>query len=160
MGENDDPSQKDWLTQTLQTIAEERTGGTRKGLVFACHHPPFSNGGHGGSPQMLSDFDAACQQAGVMPDAVISGHAHNYQRHTRRIDGHPEIPLIVAGCGGHNDSSVQDATGQVVGDHSFDKSFKGFGYLTLTASPASLQIDFYALGQDAVPYDSATVPLS
>lgn len=160
IGENGDTAQKDWLTQSLQTIAQERAAGTRKALVFAVHHPPFSNGGHGGSPQMLSDFDAACQQAGVMPDAVISGHAHNYQRHTRRVGGNPEIPFIVAGCGGHNDSSVQDATGQVVGDHSFDKSYKGFGYLTVTASKAGLQIDFHALGQGTAPFDSVAVPLS
>lgn len=116
VGADGDSAQKDWLTQTLRTLSEERAAGTRKALVFACHHPPYSNGGHGGSPQMLSDLDDACQQAGVVPDAVISGHAHNYQRHTRTV-GDRSIPFLVAGCGGHNDSSVEAADGQVTGDH-------------------------------------------
>jgi Calcineurin-like phosphoesterase len=159
IGENGDTAQKDWLTKTLGTIADERKAGTRNALVLACHHPPYSNGGHGGSPQMLSDFDDACSQAGVQPDAVLSGHAHNYQRHTRTAGGQ-SIPFIVAGCGGHNDSSVDAASGQVDGDHSFDKSFKGFGYLLVTASPKTLQIDFHSLGETGDPFDSVTVDLS
>jgi hypothetical protein len=158
MGENGDASQKDWLTATLTRIAQQRTNGTRKALILAVHHPPYSNGGHGGSPQMLADLDDACHQAGLMPDAVLSGHAHNYQRHTRQI-GALEIPFLVAGCGGHNDASVDPASGQVDGDHTFDKSFKGFGYLLLAASPDKLQIDFYSLGETGQPFDSVTVSL-
>lgn len=159
IGADGDSAQKDWLTQTLRDLAEERKTGTRKALVFACHHPPYSNGGHGGSPQMLSDLDDAGNEAGVLPDVVISGHAHNYQRHTRTV-GDRSIPFIVAGCGGHNDSSVQAADGQVTGDHSFDKSFKGFGYLLAAASATTLQIDFHALGQTGEPFDSVTVSLT
>jgi hypothetical protein len=151
-------AQKDWLQKTLKRIAGDRKGGKRKALVFAVHHPPYSNGGHSGSPQMLADFDQACTQAGVMPDAVISGHAHNYQRHTRRVSG-KQIPFLVAGCGGHNDSSVDPADGQLVGDHSFDKSFKGFGYLTIAASQQRLQIDFRKLGTGR-PFDTTRVSLS
>lgn len=159
VGESGDAAQKVWLGATLKEIAQERASGTRKALIFAVHHPPYSNGGHGGSPQMLQDIDEACQAAGVVPDAVLSGHAHNYQRHTRRPNGGSEIPYIVAGCGGHNDSGVDQATGQVDGDHTFDKSFKGFGYLLVTASKTALQVDFYALGATPSPYDTVTVTL-
>ena len=145
IGENGDRSQKDWLQTTLTTIAAERQAGARKALLFAVHHPPYSNGGHSGSPDMLADLDAACAAASVQPDAVISGHAHNYQRHTRRVQG-KKVPFVVAGCGGHNDSRVDPADGQLSGDHSFDKSFKGFGYLTVTATPRRLKIDFHKLG--------------
>jgi hypothetical protein len=95
----------------------------------------------------------------VKPDAVLSGHAHNYQRHTRRPDANTQIPYIVAGCGGHNDSSVDQATGQADGDHTFDKSFQGFGYLLVQASTTALTIDFYAVGATPTPYDTVTVPL-
>jgi len=108
---------------------------------------------------MLADFDDACNQGGVFPDMVFSGHAHNYQRHTRTV-GSQSIPYIVAGCGGHNDSSVQAADGLQTGDHSFDKSFKGFGYLSVTAAPTTLQVDFYSLGATDAPFDSVTVNLS
>ncbi len=159
VGGNGDTAQKDWLDQTLATIAQERQGGgARKALVFAVHHPPYSNGGHSGSQEMLADFDAACAKAGVQPDAVLSGHAHNYQRHTRRTDG-KEIPFVVAGCGGHNDSHIDPADGTVDGDHSFDKSFKGFGYLIVSASQAQLEIDFINLGATE-PFDSAKVALA
>src|SRR5262249_25946481 len=36
------------------------------------------------------------------PDAVFSGHVHNYQRFTREINGR-QIPFIVAGAGGYAD---------------------------------------------------------
>ena len=160
IGKSGDAAQKEWLATTLEEIAGAREKGTRRALVFAVHHPPFSNGGHGGSSQMLGDVDDACQQARVMPDAVISGHAHNYQRHTRRVGANPAIPFIVAGCGGHNDSSVDEATGQVVGDHSFDKSFKGFGYLLVTASEKTLQIEFFTLEGGDRAFDSVTVDLA
>jgi hypothetical protein len=158
IGANGDQSQKTWLASTLATLAGERRHGQRKALIFATHHPPYSNGGHGGSEQMLADLDDACAQAGVQPDAVISGHEHNYQRHTRHRNGR-QIPFIVAGSGGHNDSHIDEATGQQTGDHSFDKSFKGFGYLLITASRATLQIDFQPLGETR-PFDSLDVPIS
>lgn len=157
IGASGDTQQKDWLAKTVAAIAAERQAGTRKALVFAVHHPPFSNGGHAGSAQMLADFDEACGAAGVQPDAVVSGHAHNYQRHTRHVDG-KDIPFVVAGCGGHNDSSVDPAAGEVIGDHSFDKSFKGFGYLRLRASASALTIEFVNLG-GTQPFDSVTVAL-
>jgi hypothetical protein len=34
-----------------------------------------------------------------VPDAVLSGHAHNYQRFTRTLDGR-QIPYLVVGAGG------------------------------------------------------------
>jgi hypothetical protein len=159
IGANGDTTQKAWLTRTLKALARERKKGQRKALIFAAHHPPYSNGGHSGSPQMLADLDQACQQADLQPDAVISGHAHNYQRHTRRL-GQQQIPFLVAGCGGHNDSDVAAADGHITDDHSFDKSFKGFGYITITASEQKLQIDFHNLGAAKQPFDSATVNLS
>lgn len=158
IGENGDSSQKDWLQATLTAIAAERNAGSRRALMFAVHHPPFSNGGHSGSPQMLTDLDAVCTQAGLQPDAVISAHAHNYQRHTRRVQD-KEIPFVVAGCGGHNDAGVDPAEGQIIGDRSFDKSFRGFGYLMISATQRRLQIQFIKLGARRA-FDAAIVRLA
>jgi hypothetical protein len=158
IGANSDQAQKRWLAKTLADIAKERNT-KRKALVFAVHHPPYSNGGHAGSPAMLSDFDETCSQAKIQPDAVLSGHAHNYQRHTRTVQGR-KIPFIVAGCGGHNDASVDPASGQTSGDHSYDFSFKGFGYLLISATPKELKIAFYQLGTTSKPFDSTTVKVA
>jgi hypothetical protein len=54
---------------------------------------------------MLRDIDTICQQVGVYPHAVLSGHSHNYQRFTRKIQfgqgANYQVPFVVCGCGGH-----------------------------------------------------------
>jgi predicted phosphodiesterase len=164
LGAGGDKSQKEWLAKALATIRQQRDAGTRKALLLAVHHPPYSNGGHSGSPAMLAEIDEACHHGGVMPDAVLSGHAHNYQRHTRRVsfDGRPmEIPFVVAGCGGHNDLSVDEAYGQVIGEHTFEKSLRGYGYLLVTVSPRLLTIDMWQVPSASnEPFDTVTVDLS
>jgi hypothetical protein len=133
--------QKDWLTKTLVTINKNRKNGVHKALVIAVHHPPFSNGGHSSSVDMLKDIDASCHKAGIMPDAVIAAHAHNYQRFTRYISfggRNMQIPFFVVGCGGRGTTGVKKATGVRTGDHSFDSSLVGYGYLTMTVTTNQL----------------------
>jgi len=128
------------------------------------HHPPFSQGGHAGSPQLLADLDQICQAAGVMPDAVLAGHSHNYQRHTRRLSfqGRPmEIPFVVAGCGGHADQRVDPASSQTIGDHTFDKSRRGYGYLLVTVTPQRLTLELWpSPSAGSLPFDRTTVDLA
>jgi predicted phosphodiesterase len=163
-GAGGDATQTKWLAQALGSVAADRKGGTRKALIVAVHHPPYSNGGHSGSPAVLAALDAAADAAGVMPDAVLSGHAHNYQRHTRRISfrGRPmEIPFVVAGCGGHNAAAVGQAYGQVIGDRTFDKSLHGYGYLLVTVTPQTLKVDMWEVPSTAnIPFDTVTVDLA
>ena len=98
-----------------------------------------------------------------MPDAVLSGHAHNYQRYTRRtnLTGEPvEVPYIVAGCGGHAAQSVPPATGKAQGDHTYDGARKGYGYLLLTITPTKLKIELFAVPPtSSLSADSVTVDL-
>jgi Calcineurin-like phosphoesterase len=91
--------QLDFLTSELQRLAPARKAGERA-VIIACHHPPASvDSKHGGSTGLADDIDTASRQAGFWPDAVLSGHAHLYQRFTRKVDGR-EIPYVVAGSGG------------------------------------------------------------
>jgi hypothetical protein len=86
---------------------------------------------------MLNDIDGVCQQAGVMPDMYLSGHAHSYQRYTREVTlagRQMEIPYVVVGTGGINDQAVKPATGAKTGDHTYVSSFKGYGYMLLDVS--------------------------
>lgn len=163
VGKSGDNSQVDWLNQTLATIAGQRQSETRKALIVAVHHPPFSSAGHAGSPDVLKHLDDACSSAKIMPDAVLSGHAHNYQRYTRRtsLTGEPvEVPYIVAGCGGHAEQSVPPATGKAQGDHTYDGARKGYGYLMLTITAAQLKIELFAVpSTSSASVDSVTVDL-
>src|SRR5258708_20500612 len=66
----------------------------------AVQRPPVTAGSdHTPSPNVLVDLDAACKAAGIMPDLVLSGHAHLYERYTRVVAGN-DIPFVVAGMGG------------------------------------------------------------
>jgi hypothetical protein len=72
-----------------------------KKLLITVHHPPFSlDSAHGGCPDILSALDRAISTSGRIPDAVLSGHVHNYQRFSRKIEGRT-IPYVVAGAGGY-----------------------------------------------------------
>jgi hypothetical protein len=137
--------QTDWLTKTLTAIRKKRDQGTRKALVIAVHHPPFSFGGHSSSVDMVKDIDSCCNKAGILPDAVLAAHSHNYQRFTRflTIAGKDiQTPYFVVGSGGRGIIGVQNATGARDGDHSFDSSLVGYGYLTVTATAQQLEFFF------------------
>jgi hypothetical protein len=95
-----------FLQTALERIKKEKFAGA---VIITVHHPPYvavaraakiNLGRHGGSPLMLKDIDMACDGAGVWPHAILSGHAHNYQRFTRMPDDR-ETPFVVAGNGGH-----------------------------------------------------------
>jgi len=75
-----------------------------KKLLITVHHPPFSlDSAHGGVPDILIALDRAISASGRIPDAVLSGHVHNYQRFSRNVEGR-EIPYVVAGAGGYADN--------------------------------------------------------
>jgi hypothetical protein len=48
----------------------------------------------------LNAIDQATQASGRTPNAVLSGHVHNYQRFSRVV-GTQKIPYVVAGAGGY-----------------------------------------------------------
>jgi hypothetical protein len=154
--------QKNWFTAALTAIAAQRKKGPRKALIVAVHHPPFSGGGHSPSPAMLKDIDDSCTKAGIMPDAVISGHSHNYQRFTRYYPFggvNMQIPYYVVGCSGHGIQNVAHADGAKIDDHTFDSSLYGYGYLTITVDPSSITLKFTQVQMDGTkqPYDKTVV---
>jgi len=93
--------QQFFLEEQLQSAAPD------KKLIVAVHHPPFSlDAAHGGCPDILNALDLAVAKSKRLPDAIISGHVHNYQRFSRKVKDpvtHKErtIPYIVAGAGGY-----------------------------------------------------------
>lgn len=87
----------------------------RKAILLAVHYPPYSGAANfvqRGDPTLgptnadnawplgtvLQDAFAV---SGQRPDAVLSAHAHLYQRLTYRHADGWEVPYIIAGSGGH-----------------------------------------------------------
>lgn len=91
--------QFDWFKNELITAPKD------KALIVSVHHAPFSaDDEHSGSDTVLKVLDKAIRQSNRIPDIILSGHVHNYQRFTRNLDHKGrkyEVPYLVVGTGGH-----------------------------------------------------------
>lgn len=90
-----------FLEAALRRAKDDKFQGA---VIIAVHHDAYSPrpvdpGRHAGSFFMNSEIDAVARRAGFWPHAVLSGHAHNYQRYTRSVDS-TEVMYVVAGAGG------------------------------------------------------------
>jgi hypothetical protein len=166
-------SQLTYLKAALTRVKSENFGGA---LILAHHHPAYSAGSkHGWSEQMLSQIDAVCKETGVWPHAVLSGHAHNYQRFTRH-HGKTQIPYVICGNGGHalakltrkgasalRTPSPLDVTGhadQVTLENYDDEDY---GYLRIIVSATQLRIEYHPASDGTgakTPDDIVTVDLA
>jgi hypothetical protein len=137
--------QKKWLNKTLAGIRSARTKGTRKALLIAVHHPPLSAGGHSPSVAMFKDIQDSFTTSQILPDAILSGHSHSYQRFTwySSLNGQSwEVPVFVVGTGGRQVTHVKAATGARTGDYSFESSLQGYGFLTVEATATTISFAF------------------
>jgi len=167
-------AQLDFLRAALGRVKQEGYAGA---LLFAHHHPPYVLGGqHGSSVAMRKQMDGICAAAGIWPHAVLSGHAHNYQRFTRhRADG-TDIPYLICGNGGHNVQKLQSpngiplrtpqviqtktATEDAVTFENYDDT--DYGYLRVIASAQQLRIEYHPAADSVgvkTPDDSVTIDL-
>jgi hypothetical protein len=165
--------QLDYLSAALARVKKENFKGA---LLICVHHPPYAFGTHSGSMVMLKEIDAICQKSGVWPHAILSGHAHNYQRFTRQVGGR-QIPFVVCGSGGHGLTKLsktqtlrtpqsmpifaQPEAKDTVTFESYDDT--DYGYLRILANVAQLRIEYHPAsdgGQTKTPDDSATIDLA
>jgi calcineurin-like phosphoesterase family protein len=156
-----------FLGDQLRQIKAENYPGA---VLIAVHHPPFTGGSHhGGSPRLLQDIDNQCQAAGVYPHAVLSGHAHNYQRYTRAV-GQRETPYVVVGCGGHNIAGLSTGKSNTVirtplkinPELTLESYFDDYGYLRVLVTANLLRIEFHSVGtglKSKSPFDVCAVDL-
>lgn len=160
-----DKRQITFLTTALQRIKSQKYTGA---LIIATHHPVFTGDSeHGASPLMLKDIDNACTAAGVWPHAVLSGHAHNYQRYTRTVNNY-QIPFVVAGCGGHSPLSRLRATvrtpykiDNTLTLESYDDT--DYGYLRVVVNATTMTIEFHPESDGGItktPDDHVTINLA
>ncbi len=160
--------QLNWLISELKRLKEPRAN-LERAVLLACHHPPVSaDRAHGGAVGHAHDIDKACREAGFWPDAILSGHAHLYQRFTRNT-GQRQIPYIVAGSGGHNltlpRGEVLGKTPLTWGEYTLVRDpILQYGYLTITvdmtaAKAETLTIRFQA-PTDPTATDQVTINLA
>jgi hypothetical protein len=116
---------------------------------------------------MLQDIDQAANTAGFWPHAVLSGHAHNYQRFTRQVNN-TQIPYIVAGCGGHSINALQSGSNGAIRTPisvSSTLTFENYdatdyGYLRVIVTAETLRIEYHPASDGAgakTPDDVVTV---
>ncbi|HZP59103.1 MAG TPA: metallophosphoesterase [Opitutaceae bacterium] len=136
-----------FLKNELQRLKPLRQAGQRA-VVVAMHHPPLSaDAHHGGSSGLEADLDSAFTAASFHPDLILSGHAHLYQRFTRRVkQTGQEIPYIVAGSGGFSATPPQQKIKPApvtVGDYTMEVDpIVKFGYLFITCDAKTLNVTF------------------
>jgi hypothetical protein len=117
-GQLDDPQGHDrpqyrWLVETLRQLGRAADG---KALLLAVHYPPYSaatNFAQRGDPTLGPTLGAAglrplalilqeaYRESGQYPDAVLSAHAHLYQRLTYTHADGRQVPHLIVGSGGH-----------------------------------------------------------
>jgi acid phosphatase type 7 len=125
-----DSVQQQWLTNEFAQADENLP------LIFSLHHPIYSfDTYHSGSSKMADVLENAIRDTGRVPNLVLSGHIHNYQRIEQQIvpDGDP-TPFIVCGNGGYHNLHKLGAT---AGHRDPDSgavlkyAVRTYGYLTL-----------------------------
>ncbi|HTS67454.1 MAG TPA: metallophosphoesterase [Terriglobia bacterium] len=163
--------QEAWLTQQMKDAAGDKC------LIVAVHHAPYSlDVTHGGYFKILESLDNAIAASKRVPDMVLSGHVHNYQRFSRQI-GDRTIPYIIAGAGGYANTPKAMHKLQTEGGQQFQLPFQTThpdltlqkfnqtdpGFLKVTVTPGELTAEYYIVpfegSANGNPYDSVTVTL-
>jgi len=169
-GNANSPVTDDQLVYLKSELTQLKAANNKGALIVAVHHPPFTGGStHGGSQRMLQDLDNPFAAAKFWPHAVLSGHAHNYQRFTR-IEGNRETPYVIAGSGGHAANKIRTGKGapplrvpMTMGNVRFENYSENFGYLRVVVTDALLNIEFHdaTTGTNSKsPNDVVTVDLA
>lgn len=127
-----DSIQQQWLSNELATADPT------KALIVALHHPIYSfDDYHSGSPNMASALSQAINDAQRVPNMVLTGHVHDYQRIEQQVAG-TTVPFIVSGNGGyynlHKLNSPVGTTDPENGAKLVAGDDQNHGYMTLTVS--------------------------
>jgi acid phosphatase type 7 len=142
--------------QLAWLVGELRAAPADTVTILAMHQPIYSaDVTHGSNLTLVDLLDRCFRQAGRRPDAVLSGHAHCYQRFSRRVDGHA-VPHIVAGAGGYHElHPLGGGIGSVpVSLHGVDGladvtledyEDRAHGFLTVTVKPGTAEFVYHAV---------------
>lgn len=166
-----DDQQLLFFYKELTRLKAARQTGKTAAILLAVHHPPISfTSTKPSSTDMNAKLDAACTEAGIWPDAVLSGHTHIYQRATRVI-GSRQIPYLIAGSGGYDDNAHKKHSTSSLSQRSsdvlkLDSVLYTYGYLRLVlkpksrTQPATLRIEFRSPSNQGQAADWCTIDLA
>jgi Calcineurin-like phosphoesterase len=126
-----DSVQQQWLTNEFATAPMDRA------LILALHHPIYSfDVFHSGSSKMADVLENAIRDTGRVPNLVLCGHVHDYQRIEQTVAPDGPTPFIVTGNGGyHNLHAVHSAPGDKSPDTGAVLKYAAvtsWGFVTLT----------------------------
>lgn len=126
-----DSVQQQWLTNEFATAPKDRA------LILTLHHPVYSfDVFHSGSSRMSDALENAIRDTGRVPNLVMSGHVHDYQRIEKTIGPAGPTPFLVSGNGGyHNLHAIHSKAGDVAPDTGAVLKYgqdKAWGFLKLT----------------------------
>jgi acid phosphatase type 7 len=125
-----DSTQQQWITNEFANAPTDRA------LILSLHHPIYSfDVYHSGSSAMADVLENAIRDTGRVPNLVLMGHVHDYQRIEKKIAPTGVTPFIVAGNGGyHNLHDIHSANGTVASDTGAKLIYGKviWGYVTLT----------------------------
>ena len=140
-----DSTQQQWVTNEFATAPKDLP------LILSMHHPIYSfDVFHSGSSKMADVLENAIRDTGRVPNLVLAGHVHDYQRIEQTIAPSVPTPFIVTGNGGyHNLHALHSKAGDVAADTGAVLRYGNdttWGFLTLvidgkTISGSSTQVD-------------------
>jgi acid phosphatase type 7 len=126
-----------WLTN------EFATADPKLPLILALHHPIYSfDSFHSGSSKMADAMENAIRDTGRVPNLVLTGHVHDYQRIEKDIAPGGPTPFIVCGNGGyHNLHQLHSPNGTVAADTQAKLIYGKvvWGYLTITIDSKNIR---------------------
>ena len=141
-----DSIQQQWLTNEVSEAPKD------KALIVCLHHPVYSfDNYHSGSPRMADALQHAINDSRRVPNIVLTGHVHNYQRVEKKIAGSSPTPFIVAGNGGyynlHSLNAKNGDSDPTTGAHLIASDDKRHGYLTLTVTANTISGTYTAIAK-------------
>jgi hypothetical protein len=161
-----DSVQQQWLTN------EFATADPKLPLILALHHPIYSfDVFHSGSSKMADVLENAIRDTARVPNLVLTGHVHDYQRIERNIAPAGPTPFLVVGHGGyHNLHAIHSKNGDVAPDTGAKLVYGNdavWGYVNVTIDGktikgSSIEIDREGnvkTGADTFSYPAAPVML-
>jgi len=157
-----DDDQKRWLASEMRDAPADLP------LVLASHHPMLSlDKFHGPSEFMELVIDEAIDASGRVPECVLAGHVHNYQRWTHTLSGDRDaLPFVVSGAGGYwnlhpvmtPDRSVPSLPyTDVRGNQLLNYEDRSHGYSLVTARRTGITLSQYRVDQVAGSFASTLV---
>ncbi len=155
-----DSVQQQWVTNEFDTAPKDRA------LILALHHPIYSfDVYHSGSSKMADILENAIRDTGRVPNLVLSGHVHDYQRIEQKIAPDGPTPFIVCGHGGyHNLHAIHSSPGDAAKDTGATLKYgadKVWGVITLTIDKETIQgttVEIDRTGKVTNTHDSFSYP--